>query len=206
MNQTLQYIVNKFNLNISGPQPIQITTVGRFGLAQVFGQLGFKEGAEVGVDRGYYSEILCQENPLLHLTCIDAWNIKTYQPLSKEESDQERVEGHYKDAIKRLSAYNCDIKRQRSLEAVNGFRNNSLDFVYIDANHNFASIACDLFYWEKKVKRGGIIAGHDYQHYALSKDNHVKHVVDAYISAFEISPYFELGQDKHHSWFWVKDS
>jgi hypothetical protein len=38
----------------------------------------------------------------------------------------------------------------------------SLDFVYIDARHDRASVLEDLAAWYPKVRAGGIIAGHDY--------------------------------------------
>ncbi len=117
---------------------------------------------------------------------------------------QKQFEAHFQDAKHKLSKYNCQIIRKESLSAVNDFEDESLDFVYIDANHHFINIAADLYQWQKKVKPGGIMSGHDYMHFPPERDNHVKHVVDAYAQAFEIKTYFELGQDKYPSWFWVK--
>ena len=37
-----------------------------------------------------------------------------------------------------------------------------MDFVYIDAGHDYSSVSKDLRVAGKKVKPGGIIAGHDY--------------------------------------------
>ena len=38
----------------------------------------------------------------------------------------------------------------------------SLDFVYIDGDHQYESCKKDLQLWIPKIKKGGIIAGHDY--------------------------------------------
>lgn len=38
----------------------------------------------------------------------------------------------------------------------------SLDFVFIDADHSYAAVSRDIDAWIPKVKKGGIIAGHDY--------------------------------------------
>lgn len=205
MNPTLDYITKKFNLDITGPQPIQIGSIGRVGLAELFAELGFKEGAEIGVDRGAFSEVLCKTNPKLHLTSIDFWSTSAFEdPHNTREVMQIQLDTHYKDAVNRLANYNCDIVRKASLNAVKEIPDNSLDFVYIDANHNFVQIAADLYEWQKKVRIGGIVSGHDYLHFPPSKDNHVKDVVDAFVKAFEISRYFELGIDRYHSWFWIK--
>lgn len=42
------------------------------------------------------------------------------------------------------------------------YENGSLDFVFIDANHEYSAIAADIDAWLPKVKKGGIIAGHDF--------------------------------------------
>lgn len=38
----------------------------------------------------------------------------------------------------------------------------SLDFVYIDANHDYLSVMNDIDFWLPKVKMGGAIGGHDF--------------------------------------------
>ena len=94
------------------------------------------------------------------------------------------------------------------MDAVKDFADGSLDFVYIDGHHGFKYVAEDIWEWHKKVKKGGIVAGHDY--FTLNKDprhpycNHVKEVVDAYVKAFRIDN-LEIMSDKYHSWmFHVK--
>jgi cephalosporin hydroxylase len=42
------------------------------------------------------------------------------------------------------------------------FENNSLDFVYIDANHAYNYVVQDIELWYPKVKKGGYLCGHDY--------------------------------------------
>lgn len=205
MNPTLKFIVEKFNLDLSQPQPIQIPSIDRNDLAKIFSELDFKSGAEIGVDRGYFSEVICLANPNLHLFSIDSWSTSSFEDaLNTSSFMQKQYDIHYKSTLNRLAKFNCQVVRKASLTAIEDFADNSLDFVYIDANHSFVNVADDIYRWEKKVKPGGIVAGHDYEHFPPSKDNHVKHVIDAYVKAFEISPYFELGQDKHHSWFWIK--
>lgn len=49
-----------------------------------------------------------------------------------------------------------------SWEVASQFEDESLDFVFIDADHAFESVTKDLDAWWPKVKKGGIMAGHDY--------------------------------------------
>jgi hypothetical protein len=48
------------------------------------------------------------------------------------------------------------------LEASELIKNESLDFVYIDADHEYKSVKSDYDAWRDKIRKGGIISGHDY--------------------------------------------
>lgn len=49
-----------------------------------------------------------------------------------------------------------------SYNVVNQFEDNSIDFIYIDGNHNYESVKKDLELYIPKLKVGGYIGGHDY--------------------------------------------
>ncbi len=48
-----------------------------------------------------------------------------------------------------------------SVQAAQQYADHSLDFVYVDADHSYASVVEDITAWKNKVKQGGFIAGHD---------------------------------------------
>src|SRR6185436_14587326 len=70
----------------------------------------------------------------------------------------------YQQACHRLSAFadRSSVWRMTSLEAAERIPHHSIDFVYIDARHDYAAVMEDLGAWFDKVRPGGIIAGHDY--------------------------------------------
>lgn len=188
---TLEHMLRKFNPVVSGKPPIQLTGINRTILAQTLNELGFKVGAEIGVAEGYHAEILCREIPKLHLFCVDAWE---KYPGYEEYQEPEKC---YQEAVERLAPYACEFWRRYSMAAARVFENNTLDFVYIDAAHDFKNVADDIVEWSKKVRPGGIVFGHDYKRHS-SKSRfpiHVKDVVDAYMYAHGINPWFVLTND-----------
>jgi predicted O-methyltransferase YrrM len=46
--------------------------------------------------------------------------------------------------------------------AAESFEDNSIDIIFIDANHSYEGVKKDLQSWFSKVKIKGIIAGHDF--------------------------------------------
>lgn len=215
MVDTLEYIIKKYNLNVGREYIIEIPNMGRDDLAKLFVELNFNEGTEIGVERGIYSEVLCQANPNLHLSCVDPWQARAYEPGTHGvEMDQESFDNRYKETVERLAPYNCTIIRKGSMEALNDFADDFLDFVYIDANHDFVNFTNDLHYWKKKVRKGGIVAGHDYAKFPFNKFNHVRKALRAYAISYAMFPLFIVGsmeykegwtRDLYRSWFWVRN-
>lgn len=216
MVDTQKYILDKYKIEVNGQYFIDIPEmIGAEGLAKLFSELDFKYGAEIGTDQGEYAEVLLKTIPDLHLNCIDPWKAEAYeedqQPESKE--DQEFFDKRYLETQSRLKDYYSKMKiwRKTSMEALQNFNGNSLDFVYIDGNHDFLNVTQDIHYWFKKVRPGGILAGHDYVRYPSRKFIHVQKVVNAYMTSYHLLPVFlvtptnhGLKRDRFRSWFIVK--
>jgi predicted O-methyltransferase YrrM len=181
--------MDKFKLGEETTFPVKLV-FKRYDMAGMFKDLRFRKGAEIGVDMGHYSEILCMLNPELKLYAIDSW-----------EGD---YQSHYEDAKTRLAPYNCEIIRKPSMEAVKGFAPESLDFVYIDADHSYKSVSEDIKAWSRVVRKGGIISGHDYGHYKY-KDRNLgsKRAINEYATAHN-KKLFLVNRNYQTTWFVVK--
>jgi hypothetical protein len=115
-------------------------------------------GAEIGVYKGDNAEFILKllEPTILYL--IDPWN--NFMDINSNEIIGEI---QYIQTQERLKMYgNKRLVKRTSLEASKLFDNKQLDFVYIDGDHSYRSIKQDLGLWYSKVKKGGILSGHDY--------------------------------------------
>jgi predicted O-methyltransferase YrrM len=187
--KTLAYIMKKFNLNEKTVFPVKLV-FKRYDMAGMFSELGFTRGAEIGVDMGHFTEILCMQNPTAKIYAIDSWEGK--------------YESHYENAKKRLAPYNCTLIKATSMEAVKQFKEGDLDFVYIDANHDYDHVKEDLEAWSKIVRKDGIVSGHDYGHYKY-KDKYLgsKRAIDEYVDKHN-RELFLVNRNYQTTWFFVQ--
>lgn len=84
------------------------------------------------------------------------------------------------------------IIRTDSVEAAKKFSDGYFDIVFIDGDHSYNGCKRDIEAWLPKVKSGGWICGHDYDH---PDQGDVKHVVDEIFKNDKI----ELGENR--TWF-----
>lgn len=188
-------LLDKWYVKCDQISPVRIRGLSRKRLVEKFVGFGFKKGAEVGVFKGRFSEYMFQVIPGLELIGVDPYASDT------DEKYKEMGDGRYKHAKERLSEYNCQIIRKTSMDAVRDVPEESLDFVYIDADHRFDFVMQDIIEWSKKVRMGGIVAGHDYYRF---KRGGVIPAVDIYTQQHKIYKWF-LTDEKAPTWFWLKD-
>jgi hypothetical protein len=203
---TLNHIVNKYNIDLSKKSPHELL-IGRFkDLPRLFHELGFKEGAEIGVYRGAYSRYLLKYCPGLKLHMIDAWvpysGYKDFEDNDLDtamEAAAKNVEGFDAVLIKGWSTDKAVLDR---------FADESLDFVFIDGNHMYEYVVADIAAWSKKVRKGGIVFGHDFDDYT----NHPRRweemtvipAVEGWMRAHKIAPWFITTKNSNKCWLYVK--
>ena len=119
-------------------------------------------GVEIGVFKGQFSkEILTKTNMILYM--VDVW-----RDLKDEEYLDSSNHKHHKTALQETLDNITGLEdrgiivRATSKIASEIFTDESLDFVYIDANHAYDFVKEDIEYWYPKLKKGGILSGHDY--------------------------------------------
>lgn len=200
------FLLRRFNVSpyrLRAPMPIELPNFHRNDLAQLFAELGFNRGAEIGVAEGNYSEIICKVNPNVELFCIDPWY---GYPANPQNKTSQRHEHAYNETKRKLEGYNTRIMREASIDAVMKFDSDSLDFVYVDGNHLYDFVSLDLILWSNKVRSGGIISGDDY--YQLDQKRWVGggvvEAVQAYVNAHRIAVWYTFQGHKSVDFMWVK--
>jgi hypothetical protein len=170
-----------------GPRGVwEIRDVDRNDLAKWM-STNSKTGVEVGVAHGKYSKILLDANPELKLFGVDAYT--TYEGY-KDYALKRTMAAMRADAYVRLDRYpNFTFVEKFSVDAAKDFEDGSLDFVYIDANHADPYVTQDIEAWAPKVRKGGVVSGHDYVEWASNERYDVITAVIRYTREHDIKLY-----------------
>lgn len=141
-------------------------------------------GAEVGVKEGRFIGHMLEVFPKLTMYAIDPWE---QQPGGNEDYLEWDFNDIYQGYKKRTELYADRVLeiREYSNTAVNKVEDFSLDFVFIDAQHDYDSVKEDIELWYPKVKPGGLFAGHDYN---KTKFSGVVQAVDEFFIPFGGKP------------------
>ena len=118
-------------------------------------------GAEVGVYQGYNSLRILKNLNIEKLFLVDPYfdfsEVGAAGTLECSEKD-------FDIALRNVRSYMDKVTfiKKPSVEAASSFKNEIIDFVYIDASHKYEAVKQDIKTWYPKVKKGGVIGGHDF--------------------------------------------
>ena len=126
-------------------------------------------GVWLGKSLSYLGVEIINSGKNIDLLCVDTWK------GSKEHDTPENVGGYdYFNALKQDRFFEMFLTKidpikhivkpikNTSIEAAKTFLDNSIDFLFLDASHEYPDVINDLISWYPKIKNGGILAGHDY--------------------------------------------
>lgn len=113
-------------------------------------------GSFFGRSSIYMAVEIIRSKKNIKLDNVDKWDFGWN--LNGEKVD---VETEY---LKNIEPYRHIINPVKgdSSKIASEYEDESLDFVFIDGDHNYDGCKKDIVNWYPKVKKGGIIAGHDY--------------------------------------------
>lgn len=127
----------------------------------------YKNVAEIGVWEGWLTKDVLNSPAhkiIKQYWAIDQWDIlsdpdwQSWRKITKEEWDRKYL---VTCQLMRYFPY-LKVVRMPSIRAAKMFWKNYFDLVYIDGDHRYDAVKADIEAWLPLVRKGGIIAGHDY--------------------------------------------
>jgi Methyltransferase domain len=137
-------------------------------------------GAEIGVDVGAHAQAMLQHADVSMLHLVDPWP----NPYCRGYCEGRLSVLGYRMRFK--------MNRATSVEAARQLAGAQLDFVYIDQEHDGASVAADLAAWWTLLKPGGVLG---YRNYTTTP-NALKAAVDVFMAAHKsgLAAHVETGE------------
>ena len=124
---------------------------------------------EVGSFKGKSTAFMAVEisnsKKSIKFDCVDTWLGSPQHQLGARSQDDDVLNNTlYEKFLYNIRPVKRIVNpiRNTSVDAAKLYENNSLDFVFIDADHSYESVREDIDAWLPKIKKGGIISGHDY--------------------------------------------
>ena len=164
MNTKLYDLVRS-NTYITLPNHKDFWSTSRYDVLTAYiNHFDLRVGVELGVSAGENFFALLRKNPNLFLYGVDTWVLQEDNVLEDyDASDEMNLDKRKQMVDAKLPWYQnrCKIFEERTDEAYKHFEDDSLDFVFIDADHSYESVKRDIELWSPKVRTTGLIFGHD---------------------------------------------
>jgi hypothetical protein len=162
-------------------------------------------GAEIGVHKGLFASRVLKNLPgIKTYYCIDPWEFYgDYVNTLRHHSAEAKTP---KANVYRIFLRNTKIWQHKriiiratSMEALSQIQDESLDWVFIDANHAYKYCKQDIVGWDKKLKVGGLLSGHDF----YNAPNPIRKIQFGVGKAVkELVPNFQVERGPNVWWAW----
>lgn len=166
-------------------------------ISNIINKNSFTSFIEIGVAFGGHLEEILNNTKIDKVYAIDSYKLSETTTDNFKKSDQSYFNQDDYDELylftkKRLSKLGNIVNfiREDSKDALKYIDDESVDIIFIDAEHSYNGVKNDIKNWIKKVKKGGIISGHDYDHPNFPG---VKIAIDESIDEFNLNINIERG-------------
>jgi hypothetical protein len=129
------------------------------------GSVFVEVGAYLGRSTAYLASRIKASSKRIRLYVVDLWDgwfYDDYRPQTPMPESRD-VFWHFVRNMREAGIDDVLFPlKMPSEQAANLFDDGSLDFVWIDADHGYEAVGRDLAAWFPRVKRRGVLGGHDY--------------------------------------------
>jgi len=129
-------------------------------------------GCWLGKSTAYFAEEIKRRLKPVTFYAVDTW-----KGSANESGMQETLQAHQGDIFSQFTTNmaRCGVSdyvkplRMPSVEAAKQFKDGSVDFVFIDADHSYEAVKSDILAWLPKVHYHRTMAGHDIERESVQK-------------------------------------
>jgi predicted O-methyltransferase YrrM len=158
--------------------------------------VGCEIGTNLGINVVYFLD---------HLPNIKTlYAVDPYSPYDDRITGGEFVTQELQDRIKSTFLNNIEKYKERivfihktSDDALNDIPDHSLDYIFIDGDHNYDAVIKDFRNYYNKVKIGGIFAGHDAFSHGVQK------ALSIFVPEMNVDPQ-KIRVCDHQTFYWIR--
>ncbi len=166
--------------------------------------LGLTDSAvEVGVRKGHFSEWMLEHWHGGRLMAIDPWLAEPSGYADISNVTQVEHDANHAETRRRVARFSerVQVWRATGAEAAQSFPQACLDFAYLHARHDEASVGDDLQTWWPIIRSGGVLAGHVYLDGMIAEgDFGVRSAVDAFFGELGLPVHATSDDEPWPSW------
>jgi predicted O-methyltransferase YrrM len=154
------------------------------------GSVFVEVGSWKGRSAAFMAVEIANSGKEISLHCVDHWQ------GSDEEAHHSDPDRNNLHAVFLKNMKNAPITvhthKEDSVIAAGRFKDKSVDFIWIDAGHDYDSVKADILAWWPKLRPGGTMGGDD-----LPMDG-------VFQAVTEIFPHYDAGNETGWSWWRVR--
>lgn len=166
---------------------------------------------EVGTWRGDFAQAICDSLQPAHFYAVDPFELYdgyTDKPDVNEFANQQNLDKLADRVAARVKGMNggrpSELIRKQGKDAATHFADNSVDFIYIDADHKYDAVKADIATWFPKLKSGGVLCGHDYIAKSHIEEFGVIPAVHEFVKEYNLK--FAITSEAFATWVICKDN
>ena len=176
-----------------------MVTILLWSFNDIINENNFKNVAEVGIGYGLHAKYILDGTNIDKLYLIDPMKWYPNDGFAEDvikyggfEKLVKKIKLHLKPHEDKFTWF-----RKSSTDiTTHEIPDNSLDAVFIDADHSYNAVKNDLHFWWKKVKIGGWILGDDYCQVGMG----VKKAVDEFSNTYNLKLEFLYKKNGKHNY------
>lgn len=177
----------------------RMTDQAAWGLTDLITAMGPNtQGIEVGVNLGTNSYMLLDACPnITKIIGIDPFEAYMDWRSMVAQKDMDEAYDTFKLNLE-LMRNRFELLKMKSSEAAAELKDGAYDFVFIDGDHSIKAVLNDLENYTPKVKKGGLVSGHDIGLYSVNM------AVQGWCRKNQINPN-TIHIVENQAWYWVKE-